>query len=579
MDNKIKLLYFLLLFVLQNGLAQNDQVRFFATAQPSEVVVGQQFNISFTLTNSSGSDIFLPSLKDFTIISGPNKSVSVQSINGDWKKVTEYSYELMPKKSGRFVIGSASIKTRSNTLKTNPVTIIVNDAPAILSQNKSGNIRAADAGKDFFIQVVPNKNTPFIGEQVLVDFVLFTKVSIQDFQVIEEPGFTKSYAQELKFYSEPQSQQTINGKNFIRKLIKRYAVFPQEEGEIEIQPMTIEANIVSGDSDPFSGFFGSYAETRTYSSKRVLISGKSLPIPIPDHYTGAVGSWTIDFAPSTTEISKNDALSLILTMEGDGDIKNVQFPKLNFSDDFESYPPKVVEEHSSESNGKLISKKVFEFLLVPKKSGTSSISSELSWFDPVLQKFQNKKFGPVSITVLKSTGNSTGTQEEAGDDLSSGLVPQLKKYLAWLAGIVISSVLVWLIFVFRSTRLKNANKNLAANKPSAQSFSSVPENSPMTDPFKGLQSAIDLSQSEKFYSLLNQNLRTWLGEKLSIAASSRTNTSILEELKNRNTDPQIISKVKTIFSTCEQVLYAGQDKSAMMHLFMEYLREIKNEIT
>ena len=107
-----KLLYFLFLLTGKFGLAQSDQIRFYATVQPCAVEIGQPFNLAFTLTNATGKDVIMPDLSDFTIVGGPNKSVSVQSINGDWKQVDEYSYEFITRKSGKFIIASAFIKIK-----------------------------------------------------------------------------------------------------------------------------------------------------------------------------------------------------------------------------------------------------------------------------------------------------------------------------------------------------------------------------------------------------------------------------------------------------------------------------------
>lgn len=576
MKTKSILVFLFFLFVKQSQ-AQTEQIKFYASAQPSVLAVGQTFTLSFTLTNFSASDIELPNLNDFSIVGGPNKSVSVQSVNGDWKQVTEYSYVLMPRKSGKFSIQSATVKTKKGILKTNPIIVEINDAKQSTNTTNNGVPKNFDTSNNYFIQVITDKPAAFIGEQVLVDFVFYTKVPVQDFRVMEEPGFLGSYAQELKFYNEPQSQQKINGKNYIRKLIKRYAVFPQTAGEVEIQPMTLEVNILSQDNDPFSGFFGHETETKYCTSKKTSFKSNLLPNPAPSDFIGAVGNWKIDLVPTTTQISKNDALSLIMTLEGDGDVKNIQIPNLSFSPDFEMYAPKVVEENTSENNGRLISKKVFEFLLVPKNEGHHKFSAQISFFDINKRDFDSKTFGPFSIIVDKIKKNENSETEMENDNNSFNLIPTLKKYLAWLAGIIISISLIWLVFTLRGKK-RQKPENIKSTTLT-QLTESPKQKLSVPDPSEGLQFYIDQADQQTFYGKLQQNINQYLIQKLNISNTGVTNSEIIKYLNEFSNDQILISKVKTIFSTCEQVLYAGQDKSAMMQLFMEYLKEIKHSLS
>ena len=128
---KHRILLYLLLLLATSGFSQSGKVSFFATAEPATIQTGESFTLSFTLSNTSGSDFIPPDLHDFTVINGPNRSVSVQSINGAWKQVTEYSFTLMPKRAGHFNIGPATIVTKKGSLETQPVDVVVNDASGI----------------------------------------------------------------------------------------------------------------------------------------------------------------------------------------------------------------------------------------------------------------------------------------------------------------------------------------------------------------------------------------------------------------------------------------------------------------
>lgn len=565
-----------LLMVCATLFGQSNQARFYALTEPSSVQVGESFNLKFTLNAVTNSEVAIPDLNDFSIISGPNKSVSVQSINGNWNQQTEYSYVLMPKKTGVFVIGSASVRTSSGVQRTEPIKIEVRAVPNTNLSSKSKNFNSPDSNKDIFIQVLPSKNSAYIGEQFYVDFVLYTRLSVQDFQVSEDPGFSHAYAQELKFYNEGQSQQTVNGKTYIRKLIKRFVVFPQESGNVDIQPMVLQVNIIQNNNDPFSGFFGHDVSTESISSKTQQVKTLELPTNQPKNYIGAVGNYTMDISVANMNISINDALSVVITVRGDGDVKRIQMPDMSFSNDFEMHEPKVIEESSSENNGQLVSKKVFEFLLLPKKEGHFNLKTALSWFDPITKSFKNKEFTPVSIVVNHTIVQKT-KDDDSDNDNGFSLVSLLKRFLVLFSGIFIGVVLIALFFILIRKRKKDKispSKKKIVQSTSEESIKIAKK----IDPLAGLQGFINTSDQQKFYSTLQSNLRKYLGQTYNIIDKELNNANIFAELKAKGLDSDSIDKIKNIFSTSEQVLYAGADKSALMYFMLNQTKELTESI-
>jgi len=117
---------FLWFFVLMStGLLAQQPVTFTASTDARQVVVGGYFEISFTLENAQGKDFRPPSFKDFKILSGPSQSISTSSYNGKWSRTLTYSYNLQPKKIGKFTVGSASINVAGKKYTTKPIQVEV----------------------------------------------------------------------------------------------------------------------------------------------------------------------------------------------------------------------------------------------------------------------------------------------------------------------------------------------------------------------------------------------------------------------------------------------------------------------
>ncbi len=116
---------FIIFFVLLwSKLVLAGDVKFTASASKTQVGVGEQFEIDFTL-NGTGSRFTPPDLGAFQVLSGPNESISASVINGTSVVSTTYSFVLAAPKEGTFTITAAAIVVGGSTLTTNALKIKV----------------------------------------------------------------------------------------------------------------------------------------------------------------------------------------------------------------------------------------------------------------------------------------------------------------------------------------------------------------------------------------------------------------------------------------------------------------------
>ena len=113
---KLSIFTFITLF---NINAQDVQ---FTASAPSVVAVGEQFRLIYSL-NSQGTDLRLPDLGNFQLVSGPStsSSSSVQIINGQMTQTRSvtYNYILRAAEVGNYVIGPATITSGSDQYVSN----------------------------------------------------------------------------------------------------------------------------------------------------------------------------------------------------------------------------------------------------------------------------------------------------------------------------------------------------------------------------------------------------------------------------------------------------------------------------
>lgn len=131
--------HFLLAVLLSMSVLTFAQApaKFTVRVSTDSVLMGNNFQASFTLENADGANFKAPELAAyFDVISGPNTSSSTTMMNGQMSKSITYTYYLQPRETGVFYIEPASIETPDNYLETAPMEIMVVPNPDGIQQNQ-----------------------------------------------------------------------------------------------------------------------------------------------------------------------------------------------------------------------------------------------------------------------------------------------------------------------------------------------------------------------------------------------------------------------------------------------------------
>jgi hypothetical protein len=142
-----------IVLVFQSANAQDTGLS--AVTDRDTVVLGEEFQLTFTFNGVGGTDFSPPSLEGFTLVSGPTQSSFKQSVSGSMSQCYAYSYVLHPRAEGRFTIGSASIKAQSRIYKSAPIPIVVLPMSAALKKSHDDWIRYFEPKSDT-TQIVRN---------------------------------------------------------------------------------------------------------------------------------------------------------------------------------------------------------------------------------------------------------------------------------------------------------------------------------------------------------------------------------------------------------------------------------------
>lgn len=596
------------IFVHLTAYAQSDEITF--TASGKEIVSeGEQFRVVYTL-NASGKNFKGPSFKGFRVLSGPNPSTSsnIQIINGKYTSTVtnSYTYYLTALKEGEYTIGPATIEADGKTYASNSLEIkVVKGTPPADSRNSKeqrGEPQQGVKPEDVFLRTIINNNNPYLGEQLVVTYKIYTRVPIPQYSLRKFPSFNGFWAQDLMDENEQPQQRTevVNGVQYMTAEIKKVALFPLKSAELTIDPIELDVVLQVRSSqrrntgDPFfdrffdDSFFGfGYRNIeRTLVSKPVELNVKPLPLENrPADFKGAVGQFSLKSNIDKTNVKTNEAINLKFTIWGRGNVKLIDDLGIAFPPDFEVYDPKINNKINT-SGGSITGIRTIEYLLIPRNPGDFMIKPvTFSYFDPEKEKYSTLKTDEFVINVEKGEeGQSDAvygipSQEEIqyiGSDIryikTSPFELRIKGRFFFgsgnyfiILGVALLAAIVFIIVwnqIQRKRRDKLLMKTRRATRTARKRLKKAGEY------LKG-------NNETEFYNEVSQALWGYLADKFNIPVSDLSIDKVGETLKNKKIDNRIIDHFTETLNNCEFARFApGSQTENMNRIFDEAMNAI-----
>lgn len=558
---KVLLIYAVLMLPLM--LFAQGGVIFQAFVDAKQAVLDSYFEVTFTLKNGEGRDFRPPSFDDFIVASGPSRAVRTTIVNGQYSSEMSYTYVLQPKKTGKFTIGAATVKVNNSTYRTEPMAIEV-----IEGRTSS----RGEASNEVFVKAEPSVTEAFVGQQITLDYKLYTTINIDNYNIIEEAGYSGFFAQDVRRYDSRVIREVIGGTQFVTKVLKRVALFPQQAGTLTIEPMTLQLGMIvdtPGNRNNF--FFNKQVERIPARTEPVSIKVNALPAGSPPSFTGAVGKFEMTASLNRPTLTTDDAISLRLTVSGNGDIKRVQAPPIVFPDEFDLYDPRIVEESTFEMNGELSARKVFEYMALPREPGNYQIRPEFSYFDPDSAEYAVFNSEAYDITVRQGSNANRKTDlpvlpDEPHEDirfikldgeLTRGGARFFGSPLFWgltaFPFVLFGSVLVFKRRQDGRRRLDPAIlKSRRARKMAQQRLAVASKH-------------MNAGESRAFYDEVSKAMLGYVCDKLQIPRSELTKSNVQSKLHSLQVSPEHIDRFMKVIQTTETALFAGMDNSAAMN--------------
>ncbi|MBE0637376.1 MAG: protein BatD [Bacteroidales bacterium] len=594
LKRRMMLMITALLFVLPVWLSA-QQVEFSGVAK-SVVTLGERFQLQYRI-NAEGTGFKGPNIVDFNVLNGPNTSTSssVQIVGGNVTREVSYTftYILASTKEGTFTIPPATINYAGKKYTSNSVTVQVKSGGQTAPSGQGSQQQGSDEAVDVFLRAEVSNTAPYLGEQIIISYKLYFNNQIaghDGFQKISSfPGFwVKNLFPNQR--EIPTATETIKGKQYNVAEVRRFALFPQRTGKIDISPGETELTVLlrtdakRRTSDPFfdsffnDPFFSSRSKdvTKNLLSNSITVDVKPLPTKErPADFSGAVGKFTLRSQIDKTEVKANEPISIKLTVQGSGNIELFDLPKIAFPPDFEVFDPEIKSDIKVTPSG-VSGTRTFEYLVIPRNPGNFKIRPiEFSHFDLGQNVYISERTPEYNITVERGDGASSvvtysGTVRQEGIQIIGSDIRHIKlppysfrpvgtyffRSQSYFLFLIIPLILLILVLVVWSKQMKkrgNAElmKNLRATKIARKRLKLAHE-------------FMKNSKESEFYIEISRASWGYLSDKLSIPVSELSMDNVRTRLTSKNTNEETINQFIETLNQTEFARFAPGSKTDNM---------------
>ena len=337
-----------------------------------------------------------PLTEDFDVL-GTRTSSQVRSINGQVESWTDYIVTLFPLTEGELTIPPIEI----NNLQTEPILIsVVNEGP-----------RSNQDNDELFLEIEVNKEALYVQEQLLFTVKLYYTIN-----GIRNPQFTELEMEDtvIQLIGSPnQYEQIIEGVRY-GVYEKRYVIFPQRSGPLEIPDILFRGEVTDGSSN----FVFRNLNTRRVTAfiEGITISVNERPVAaqefdnwLPVTNLSISEEWSTDLE----NLSVGDSITRTITLTADG-LDGAVLPPFSPEtlDGINVYQDPASIERTY-VDGSIVGTRVESSTLVPVIAGTIEIPEiVIPWWDVSSDELKEAVITAKSIQVSTIEGETPSEQAE-----------------------------------------------------------------------------------------------------------------------------------------------------------------------
>jgi hypothetical protein len=554
------------------------QLEAHASVSPSVVPLNGQFTLEVELMGTNRADVepSLPDLGDFSRYIGRNSSTSMQMINGvtTVSLVIQYRYRAI--REGTFEIGPVEVEIGGQVLRTQPAMLTVSNSGAAAGGGREPENPSGVGPDDLFIVAEVDKARVYQNEPIAVSYRLFTRVNVNSYSLVsvgESEGF---WVEEVPGPQSPQVEQRVRGgQTYTTAVVRRAVLFPAGPGTKTIESMSIEASVrvrrqsrsVFDDFFGGSSLFGSQVPVVIVSNP---VEIEVLPLPEegrPRSFTGLVGWLGVSASIDRSSLETNDAVTLEVTVEGEGNLRGLAAPTIDFPGDFEVFPPEVTES-IDRSGSRVRGSRTYEYVLIPRSPGARIIPPvEMSYFDAESGLYATSASEPLRLDVtgeaiIVAAGGRAGVETLREDIRFIQIGPP---GLGTLGGSLVDTSGLWivallpLVAMLGALGLRRHWDRLEGDVAYARG-----RRAGRVAKKRLGQARVVMAEGDAraFYAEVERALRGFLADKLNVAEAGFMSDVAEAELRRRGVPDAATSEYIACLGECDRARFAPPGSSA-----------------
>ncbi len=569
----------------------SQDVSFSALVDRTEVGLDDQITLTISVSGQVKSipQPELPSMDGFTVHSA-GRSQNFTYAGGKIASSVTFNYILVPRKAGKFTIGSAQIVLDGNTYKTDPINVMVSagEEPesALTPSEKKSVQKKAMEGKDLFIETAVDKKKAYVNEQITLTFRFYQGVRLFNNPEYVPPSLTGFWTEDLP--PRKQYYKVVNGRQYFVQELKT-ALFPTAAGKHTIGEAELRCTVEDLDQffkkDPFRmldrDLMSLFRQGKPQVLKSKAIQIEVLPLPEmgkPENFAGTVGSFSMKAGVDRKEVEVGEPITLKMQISGTGNVKSVGKPEVPELKDFRIYDSGS-SENISKKDYLVQGVKSYEMVLIPKKAGNYNFPSlEFSFFEPKTKTYKVLRSNPILISALPGAQVSPTQMAELSKQEIGYAVKDIR-YIKLSASQLKNQgghlyknplflffqliPLLVLVVAWRYQRHQNKLNSDVAYARTRRAGKLARKR------LKDAGRLISAEKSKEFYSEVARAMIGYVGDKLNLPAYGLTKDRIELELSCGGVEKEKIDNLLRLLDSCDYARFApGSSEVAEMKRFL-----------
>lgn len=329
------------------------------------VVVGETVILQVELTSSDDKVLNIAASQQVTLQPAGTQS-SITIINGKMTSKNTAQYSFTPQQPGEYILGPATLQTKSGKLTSNTVKVIV---------------QAGGSERFLQFQAIVKPKRVYVGQPFAA---AVTAIYGSDMRPVGwNPATADGIVEIFDSNKSQQLQSTVKiaGQTYASLTLSRW-LYANSPGTKKLSGGRLEFDVVERQhrrtSFPFAGFdpFGMRAIRQASELPPQTVIVRDLP-PLPDNknFVGAVGSFTVGWA----QVEKhNNQLRAVMVLQGTGTAPAAHIDSWVDSG-WRFYPDKPEQQYSLRDGSVWLTLKI-PVIVVPVNDPPTAVPA---WFDPV----------------------------------------------------------------------------------------------------------------------------------------------------------------------------------------------------